>query len=115
MGGTLDAMELYSGAPKTAHERYSNSIKLDTTKPIILFCEIVLLHFNTLTLCYRNFVMTNNRLIGGVRFRQVRAAPNKGCKVPDDLKSIAETCYAFGYSSFNKDTAPFGPAHDPHR
>lgn len=59
--------------------------------------------------------MTNNRLIGGVRFRQLRAAPNKHCRVPDDLKSISDVCYAYGYSSWNRDTAPFGPEDDPYK
>ena len=59
--------------------------------------------------------MSNNRLLGGVRFRQLRAAPNRGCKVPNDLKDVIASCYASGYSDRNKDTAPFGPPSDPQR
>jgi hypothetical protein len=63
----------------------------------------------------RNFFMANNRLLGGVRFRQLRAAPNKGCTVPRSFQGISKVCYSFGYLDSNKDTTPFGPANDPQR
>lgn len=59
--------------------------------------------------------MSNNRLLGGVRFRQLRAAPDKGCKVPKRFKDVSDHCHSYGYSDSNKDTNPFGPMDDPER
>lgn len=56
--------------------------------------------------------MFNNRLLGGVRLRQLRAAPNKDCKVPNQLRDITNTCYAYSYAASNRDTRPFGPEYN---
>jgi len=60
-------------------------------------------------------VLFNNRLLGGVRVRQVRAAPNEECFIPPALRSISSVCYSPEYSSDNADTSPFGPPDNPEK
>jgi hypothetical protein len=60
--------------------------------------------------------MFSNRLIGGVRIRQLRVAPNRGCQAPNQLKEVSHgLCYDYEYSDKSRDTQPFGPADDPQK
>jgi len=53
------------------------------------------------------YVLTNNRLLGGVRIRQLRVKPNS-CSVRDEYKSLISYCYG-GLTSNTEDTKGFGP------
>jgi polycystin 2 len=57
----------------------------------------------------RDYLLWTNRLLGGVRLRQLRAAPNKDCAVPHQLRNITDTCYSWNYADSNRETMPFGP------
>lgn len=54
-------------------------------------------------------IQYNNKLIGGIRLRQLRVR-NNSCEIPPYMRQVAkDVCYANSYDSTTKDTAPFGP------
>jgi hypothetical protein len=103
--------------PKTFHDVHQDEELRDYLLSVVGGTLDKKEHYNGLRLTpyQRNFVMSNNRLMGGVRFRQLRVAPNKGCRVPRDLKDVSRLCYQYGYTDSIKDTAPFGPVYDPQK
>eukprot|EP01029_Cantina_marsupialis_P000404 TRINITY_DN10319_c0_g2_i1.p1 TRINITY_DN10319_c0_g2~~TRINITY_DN10319_c0_g2_i1.p1 ORF type:complete len:1161 (+),score=355.17 TRINITY_DN10319_c0_g2_i1:100-3582(+) len=52
-------------------------------------------------------IMQHNRLLGGIRLRQVRVA-HDSCSVPADYKTAITYCYG-SYSESNEDKTGFGP------
>eukprot|EP00282_Hemiselmis_andersenii_P016328 CAMPEP_0114142774 /NCGR_PEP_ID=MMETSP0043_2-20121206/18626_1 /TAXON_ID=464988 /ORGANISM="Hemiselmis andersenii, Strain CCMP644" /LENGTH=592 /DNA_ID=CAMNT_0001237015 /DNA_START=181 /DNA_END=1956 /DNA_ORIENTATION=+ len=48
------------------------------------------------------------RVIGQVRFRQLRVQPNVGCVVPEYMDQYSTACYP-GFSTTNEDVSAFGP------
>ncbi len=57
--------------------------------------------------------MNSNILLGGVRIRQLRAAQNHGCKIPNQLHQVAPSCYSHNIDGSDEDKSPFGPPDNP--
>jgi len=55
-----------------------------------------------------DYIQYNNRMIGGIRLRQLRVR-NDSCTIPPYFKSVTNFCYNEDYSDSTKDTSPFGP------
>jgi len=59
-----------------------------------------------------NYVQFSNRILGGVRVRQLRAAVNQDCTLAHQLNNLSEIpgkCLSWNYGTNNMDTSPFGP------
>lgn len=63
----------------------------------------------------QQYTMFSTKLVGGVRLRQLRSAPNKGCSVANQFREFTKTCYSYNYAAASRETKPFGPPEDPER